>query len=183
MNMDSSRILAIINDQTLGLSTPPSAAAKSTRIGARAILFDGNSRVALVYEHRYHHYKLPGGNVEPGENLEQAVRREIKEEVGANIADIRYLGVVHSYLSAYNEDCDQHYFTARVDGEIGESAWIDEEELHGCQIIWCDNLQQAIKRVQSGTSKEYVHLFERTRELAGLKAGGLLNEPKNNKLK
>ena len=116
MNMDSSRILAIINDQTLGLSTPPSAAAKSTRIGARAILFDGNSRVALVYEHRYHHYKLPGGNVEPGENLEQAVRREIKEEVGANIADIRYLGVVHSYLSAYNEDCDQHYFTARVDG-------------------------------------------------------------------
>ena len=137
-------LLTPVNDQTFGLSTPPLAAAKSTRIGARAILFDGNSRVALVYEHRYHHYKLPGGNVEPGENLEQAVRREIKEEVGANIAGIRYLGVVHSYLSAYNEDCDQHYFTARVDGEIGESAWIDEEELHGCQIIWCDNLQQVI---------------------------------------
>ena len=51
-----------------------------------------------------------------------------------------------------------------------ESAWIDEEELHGCQIIWCDNLQQAIERIQSGLSKEYVHLFERARELAGLKA-------------
>ncbi len=48
MNMDSSRILAIINDQTLGLSTPPSAAAKSTRIGARAILFDGNSRAVML---------------------------------------------------------------------------------------------------------------------------------------
>ena len=52
----------------------------------------------------------------------------------------------------------------------GKSAWIDEEELHGCSIVWCDNLQQAIKLVQSGTSKEYVHLFERARELAGLKA-------------
>jgi len=170
MNMDSNHILATINDQTLGLSTPPSLATKSTRTGARAILFDNKNRVALVYERRYHHYKLPGGNVESGENLEQAVRREIKEEVGANIADICYLGVVHSYLSAYNEDCDQHYFTARVDGEIGESAWIDEEELHGCQTIWCDNLQQAIERIQSGLSKEYVHLFERARELAGLKA-------------
>jgi len=94
----------------------------------------------------------------------------VKEEVGANITDIYYLGVVQSHLSAYNEDCNQHYFTAHVYGTIGKSAWIDEEELHGCSIVWCDNLQQAIKLVQSGASKEYVHLFERARELAGLKA-------------
>ena len=153
MNMDSNCLLSTINDQTIGLQTPLSGAEKSIRTGARAILFDNDSRIALVYEHKYNHYKLPGGNVEVGESLEQTVRREIKEEVGANI-----------------EDCNQHYFTAHVYGTIGKSAWIDEEELHGCSIVWCDNLQQAIKLVQSGTSKEYVHLFERARELAGLKA-------------
>ena len=170
MSMDSNCLLSTINDQTIGLRTPLSGAEKSIRTGARAILFDNDSRIALVYEHKYNHYKLPGGNVEVGESLEQTVRREIKEEVGANITDIYYLGVVQSHLSAYNEDCNQHYFTAHVYGTIGKSAWIDEEELHGCSIVWCDNLQQAIKLVQSGTSKEYVHLFERARELAGLKA-------------
>ena len=63
---------------------------KSVRAGARAILFDDDNEVALVYETAYDHYKLPGGCVEPGETLEQALRREIAEEVGATIRSIRY---------------------------------------------------------------------------------------------
>ena len=97
--MDSNCLLSTINDQTIGLQTPLSGAEKSIRTGARAILFDNDSRIALVYEHKYNHYKLPGGNVEVGESLEQTVRREIKEEVGANIIDIYYLGVVQSHIT------------------------------------------------------------------------------------
>ena len=71
MSMDSNCLLSTINDQTIGLQTPLSGAEKSIRTGARAILFDNNNRIALVYEHKYNHYKLPGGNVEVGESLEQ----------------------------------------------------------------------------------------------------------------
>lgn len=159
-----------ITDADLGLSPKLSGASKSTRTGARAILFDESGRVALVYEHRYDHYKLPGGCVEAGEDIERALRREVKEEVGARVKNLRYLGVVRSHLSRYNEDCNQHYFTAEVDGELGESAWIDEEELHGCSIVWCRDLADATEKVKGASSREYVHLFERARELAGLAA-------------
>lgn len=167
--MISNQVIATIADDDVGLPTVQTSREKSVRTGARAILFDDDNEVALVYETAYDHYKLPGGCVEPGETLEQALRREIAEEVGASIRDTKCLGVVKSHLATYNEDCSQHYFTAKIDGEIGKSAWIDEEELHGCSIVWCENIAQAINKVQNATSQEYVHIFERARELAGLR--------------
>ena len=167
--MISNQVIATIADGDVGLPTVQTSHEKSVRTGARAILFDDDNEVALVYETAYDHYKLPGGCVEPGETLEQALRREIAEEVGASIRDTKCLGVVKSHLATYNEDCSQHYFTAKIDGEIGKSAWIDEEELHGCSIVWCKNIAQAINKVQNATSQEYVHIFERARELAGLR--------------
>ena len=167
--MISNKVIATIADDDVGLPTVQASHEKSVRTGARAILFDDDNEVALVYETAYDHYKLPGGCVEPGETLEQALRREIAEEIGASIRGIKYLGVVKSHLATYNEDCNQHYFTAKIDGEIGESVWIDEEELHGCSIVWCKDIAQAINKVQNATSQEYVYIFERARELAGLR--------------
>jgi NAD+ diphosphatase len=37
-------------------------------------------------------YSTLAGFVEPGENLEQAVRREVREEVGVQLGDVRYFG-------------------------------------------------------------------------------------------
>lgn len=167
--MISNQVIATIAGDDVGLPTVQTSREKSVRTGARTILFDDDNEVALVYETAYDHYKLPGGCVEPSETLEQALRREIAEEVGATIRSIRYIGVVESRLARYNEDCSQHYFTAKIDGEIGESAWIDEEELHGCSIVWCKDIAQAIDKIASATSQEYVHIFERARELAGLR--------------
>lgn len=39
-------------------------------------------------------YGLPGGRVDPGENWESAIRREVLEEVGVKIGDVRQLGWV-----------------------------------------------------------------------------------------
>ncbi len=169
MDTDS-KIIATMTDGDLGLAMTASTSAKSTRVGARAILRSENQQIALVFESTYNHYKLPGGCVEKGENLEKALRREIQEKVGAKIKNIRYLGVVQSHLAAFNEDCAQHYFTAEVDGATHESAWIDEEELHGCSIVWCADIQQAIDKARASNSREYVRIFERAREIAGLQA-------------
>jgi NAD+ diphosphatase len=37
-------------------------------------------------------YSVLAGFVEPGETLEEAVIREVKEEVGVDVTDIRYFG-------------------------------------------------------------------------------------------
>ena len=83
--MISNQIIATITDDDVGLPTVQTSREKSVRTGARAILFDDDNEVALVYETAYDHYKLPGGCVEPGEMLEQTLRREIAEKVGATI--------------------------------------------------------------------------------------------------
>ena len=73
------------------------------------------------------------GFVEPGENLEEAVHREVKEEVGITVKDVRYFGsqpwpfpdslmVGFTALYAGGE--------IRIDGqEIVEAGWFDARNL------------------------------------------------------
>jgi 8-oxo-dGTP pyrophosphatase MutT (NUDIX family) len=166
-------LLAEISDVELGLKTANSTTKRevcSIRLGARGILFDKFGRVALVFENTYNHYKLPGGRPEPNETLEETLRRELLEETGANIKIKKYLGYVDSYLDVYSEKCTQHYFIAHVIGNLESNAWINEEKDHGCEVIWAKNLTEAIKLVEGANSPEYVHLFEKARELVGLRA-------------
>jgi NAD+ diphosphatase len=73
------------------------------------------------------------GFVEPGESLEQAVRREVKEEVGVEIGDVDYLGsqpwpfpsslMLGFVARAKTVEID------RGDGEIAEARWFTREQL------------------------------------------------------
>ena len=74
------------------------------RNSAKAIIIEGNKLLAikLVDEEGYW-YCLPGGGQEPGEALHDALRRECREEIDAEIeiGDLRfvrdYIGKNHEY--------------------------------------------------------------------------------------
>ena len=53
-----------------------------------------DDEILMVHAHNFRgtHYGLVAGFVETGETLEDCVRREVKEEVGIEIADVRYFG-------------------------------------------------------------------------------------------
>lgn len=54
-------------------------------LGAQGVLIDSDNRVLLI-KHTYRPgWCFPGGGVEPGETFEDALRREVREEVGATI--------------------------------------------------------------------------------------------------
>ncbi len=57
------------------------------------VLVRDGERVALTRKSFWpkNRYGLVAGFVDPGESLEEAVRREVREEVGVEIADIRYV--------------------------------------------------------------------------------------------
>ena len=57
-------------------------------------------------------WEFPGGKVEPGEGLQAALRREIREELGAEIEDIRRLTTVRHAYTRF--EATLHAFHCRI---------------------------------------------------------------------
>ena len=62
------------------------------RIAVNALIFDGR-RVLLAYRDNIDWWNLPGGGMEPGETVDEAVRREVREETGLEVEVEHLVGV------------------------------------------------------------------------------------------
>ena len=54
------------------------------RVSAKALIFNQQGDVLLVKEH-YDDWNLPGGGVDHGETPQQAIKRELQEEIGLSL--------------------------------------------------------------------------------------------------
>ncbi len=62
-------------------------------VGTGILIQDADKRLLLLKRSDNHLWGLPGGAVEPGEQIEQAARREILEETGLEVQDLELFGV------------------------------------------------------------------------------------------
>lgn len=71
-----------------------------------AVIFNPEEKILLCRSHRWDNkYIIPGGHVEYGERLEDALRREIFEETGLEIHSIQPLGMKEClYSNSYYQD-------------------------------------------------------------------------------
>ncbi len=109
---------------------------RGATLGVRGLVVNGEGQVLLV-EHTYvHGWFLPGGGVERGETLEQALIRELQEEAGVRVLGRPRLLGVHANHRVFRGD---HVALYRVDawapcaaseqGEIHAVAWFAPDAL------------------------------------------------------
>ena len=99
----------------------------AVRPGAGAVIFNGAGEVLLELRADYGLWGLPGGGVDVGEAVEQAVKREVLEETGLEVRIKRLIGVYsdprrYCILKYPNGDVVQHVTTLfeceRVGGDL-----------------------------------------------------------------
>ena len=85
-------------------------------------------------------YSTLAGFVEPGESAEMAVVREVLEETGVAVRDVRYRGsqpwpFPASLMLGYVCQCDGDAVPVPADGELEDARWFTRAELEGSQGV------------------------------------------------
>ena len=98
-----------------------------------AVLKDNKILLTHNAAFRGNWYSIVAGFVEPGETLEECVKREIREEVGIEVNNIKYFGsqpwpFLNSLMIGFTADWESGEIA--VDGkEISDAGWYDAQNL------------------------------------------------------
>ena len=125
------------------------------RVAVGAFIFDPEGRVLLVQRDRPPGeglWSVPGGKLEPGETLVQAVAREVREETGL-VVEVGALACVVERMG------DDHHFVildylARVIGgdlaaadDVRAARFVDEADLNALPLT--DGLVEVLTRARA----------------------------------
>jgi 8-oxo-dGTP pyrophosphatase MutT (NUDIX family) len=110
-----------------------------------------DAKIVLVQHSYQPGWHIPGGGVKRGETLEQAARREAREELGATLNDLRLQGI-YTHFGEYKSDhlamfvSEAFTFTGRGDAEI--------ERL---ELFPVRNLPKGLSKSSRRRVEEYLH--------------------------
>jgi 8-oxo-dGTP pyrophosphatase MutT (NUDIX family) len=137
------------------------------REAARAVVIDDEGAVALLYVRGKNYYKLPGGGIEGDESVEDALARELKEELGCSADIITGLGSIQEYRYFWNMNQLSYCYLAKVTGEKGIPQFTAEEKANGFEVAWVASLDEAIQLLRgNGESADLGIAFMRMRDIA-----------------
>ena len=139
-----------LNQHDLNIHEPTDGDITFTRVAARAVLLNDKEQVAVMNFTITGSYKLPGGGVDEGEEIEAALHREVREETGYEITDIQPLGRVEEDRYFCNMHQTSWCFVAKVTDFVGADL-TPKEEAQGMNLQWADSFEQAIAWIESAS--------------------------------
>ncbi|CAH2215421.1 NUDIX domain-containing protein [Tepidibacter aestuarii] len=131
-----------------------------------AVIFNPEGKILLCKSNKWNdQYVIPGGHIELGEKMEDALKREILEETGLHIYDIKLISLKESvYSDTFHEkkhfifidyQCKTDSINVQLNDEADAYEWVDLEEIENYDLggfvkellLKLKNKKQAINNV------------------------------------
>lgn len=136
------------------------------RESARAILFNKENLMPLMFVSTDGYHKLPGGGIKKGEDKMEALFRECREEVGAEIEVSGEIGKVFEYRSEWAMKQTSYCYYGKIIS-IGTPNFTERELAKEFQVEWV-TLEEAISKMKKDIIDQYEATFINQRDLAFL---------------
>ena len=136
---------------------------KNPNYDVRILLRNDDNKLCVVKSEKFGYIQLPGGGMEAGETIEEAVRRETREETGYEVVDLEPLGY---YLDDRNRSQKTVFvYTANAGENVGTN-YTNEEIEDGFTPIWMD-IEAVIQEIEEAEKqpKSYNGTFATRRDL------------------
>lgn len=114
----------------------------------------------ILLSKQWNGYDFPGGGIEPGERITEALTREVKEETGIEVKPSRILHVSDSffklpYKGTYVQSIHLYYECEVMGGELSTDFFDDQEKQYADQPEWVSLSEvKKIKIYSSGDVSE-----------------------------
>jgi ADP-ribose pyrophosphatase YjhB (NUDIX family) len=135
------------------------------RKAARALIFRGN-KIAILNARSLSLHKLPGGGVEGHESIGEGLEREIREETGCKINQIREIGIVIEYRDRIEMMQVSYVFVGHVQDNSGQPVFTQKEKDEGFVLEWMDASEAVDVMKNKDKPNSYAGKFIRVRDMA-----------------
>ncbi len=138
------------------------------RKASRAVIFNENEKIALLFVSKKHYHKLPGGGVEENESLTGTLIREVLEEVGCKISIEKELGVIVECKNKHEKIQFSYCYICKQVGDLENTSYTENEMSQGFELLWV-KIDEAIKILENDIPLDYAGKFIRERDLTFLR--------------